>query len=132
MNARLQRLVAVTGLAFTISGCATLGSNVSGDFACRAPGGTKPCRASANNCNVILTHMLRFQLLGFRSGSRSGYGTSTRDFIVTDGYITLIYDVSCYSSRLARYVVMHIVFCGASILVADRSRWQEMRVISEL
>ncbi len=40
MNARFQSLAAVTGLALTISGCATLGSNVSGDFACRAPGGT--------------------------------------------------------------------------------------------
>jgi len=40
MSPRTSKLVILAGLAVTISGCATLGSNVSGDFACRAPGGT--------------------------------------------------------------------------------------------
>lgn len=40
MNARLHKLTALAGLGLTISGCTTLGGNVSGDFACRAPGGS--------------------------------------------------------------------------------------------
>ena len=40
MSPRTYKLAILAGLAVTISGCATLGSNVSGDFACRAPGGS--------------------------------------------------------------------------------------------
>ncbi|MEO0688686.1 MAG: hypothetical protein AAFY51_00145 [Pseudomonadota bacterium] len=40
MSARINKFAPLALLSLTISGCATLGSNVSGDFACRAPGGS--------------------------------------------------------------------------------------------
>ena len=40
MNVRIVKLGALIGLAATIGGCTTLGGNVKGDFACRAPDGT--------------------------------------------------------------------------------------------
>ena len=40
MSPRLIKLGALTSLALTIGGCTTLGSNVKGDFACRAPEGS--------------------------------------------------------------------------------------------
>ena len=40
MTPRLIKLGALTSLALTIGGCTTLGGNVKGDFACRAPEGS--------------------------------------------------------------------------------------------
>lgn len=40
MRARFCNLAALGVLSLAIGGCATLGSNVSGDFACRAPNGS--------------------------------------------------------------------------------------------
>lgn len=40
MTPRLTKLGALTSLALTIGGCTTLGGNVKGDFACRAPEGS--------------------------------------------------------------------------------------------
>ena len=37
MSARLMKLGTLASLALTIGGCTTLGGNVKGDFACRAP-----------------------------------------------------------------------------------------------
>ena len=46
MTPRLIKLGALTSLALTIGGCTTLGGNVKGDFACRAPeGGCAPTSA---------------------------------------------------------------------------------------
>ena len=40
MSPRLIKLGALAGLALAIGGCTTLGGNVKGDFACRAPEGS--------------------------------------------------------------------------------------------
>ncbi|MGV2495951.1 hypothetical protein [Pelagerythrobacter aerophilus] len=40
MSPRLIKLSALAGIALAIGGCTTLGSNVKGDFACRAPEGS--------------------------------------------------------------------------------------------
>ncbi|WP_100259142.1 MULTISPECIES: hypothetical protein [Erythrobacteraceae] len=40
MSPRLIKLGALAGLALAIGGCTTLGGNVKGDFACRAPDGS--------------------------------------------------------------------------------------------
>ena len=40
MSQRLIKLGALAGLALAIGGCTTLGGNVKGDFACRAPEGS--------------------------------------------------------------------------------------------
>jgi len=40
MSPRLIKLGALAGIALAIGGCTTLGSNVKGDFACRAPEGS--------------------------------------------------------------------------------------------